>query len=167
MVVPADLLQHGWPLWAAVSGTLAAGLGIGLLGAASVLILNIPSFIVTFAFMGIAYAAALVISGGDRISLPASSALPKLATGEIFGVPYQIVLALALLAVGTLGLRHLTIGRRLYAVGGNPEAARLSGLSIPRDGLPSPSAFPGCSPRSPPSSTPRALSAGIRLALAT
>jgi ribose transport system permease protein len=134
-VVLAGLLQHGWPLWAAVSGTLAAGSGIGLLSGASVVILNIPSFIVTFAFMGIAYAAGLVISGGDRIGLPASSALPKLATGEIFGVPYQIVLALALLGVGTLGLRHLTIGRRLYAVGGNSEAARLSGLSIPRTTL--------------------------------
>ena len=55
-VVLADLLQHGWPLWAAVSGTLVAGLGIGLLSGASVLILNNPSFNVTFPFMAIAYA---------------------------------------------------------------------------------------------------------------
>ena len=131
-VVLAELMHHGWPLWGAVLATLAAGLGIGLLSGASVLILKIPSFIVTFAFMGIAYAAGLVISGGDRIGLPAGSALPQLATGEIFGVPYQIVLALILLVVGTLALQHLTIGRHLYAVGGNPEAARLSGLSIRR-----------------------------------
>jgi ribose transport system permease protein len=111
---------------------LATGLGVGILSGASVLILKIPSFIVTFAFMGIANAAGLVISGGDRIGLPVGSALPQLATAEIFGVPYQIVLALMLLAIGTFGLQHLTIGRHLSAVGGNSEAARLSGFSIRR-----------------------------------
>ena len=129
-VVLASLLEHGWPLWAGVLATLAAGLSFGALSGVSVLALRIPSFIVTFAFMGIAFATGLVISGGNRIGLPAGSLLPQLATGEIFGIPYQVVLALVLLALGTFVLRHLPIGRRLYAVGGNAEAARLSGVSI-------------------------------------
>lgn len=129
-VVLASLLKFGLPLWAAVPATLAAGLSVGLLNGASVLALRIPSFIVTFAFMGIAFAIGLVISGGDRIALPAGSLLPQLATGEAFGVPYQILLALILLAIGSSALSHFRVGRRLYAVGGNPEAARLSGVSI-------------------------------------
>ena len=134
-VILAGLLQQGWPLLLAVPVTLGAGLGIGLLSGASVLLLRIPSFIVTFAFMGIAYAAGLVISGGDRIGLPTGSALPQLATGELLGIPFQIILALAMLLVGTLALGHLATGRHLYAVGGNAEAARLSGISIHRTTL--------------------------------
>ncbi|HTW28295.1 MAG TPA: ABC transporter permease [Acetobacteraceae bacterium] len=134
-VVLAALLQQGWPLAGAIAATLATGLGTGVLSGASVLLLRIPSFIVTFAFMGIAFAAGLVISGGNRIGLPTGSALPELASGGILGVPYQIILAGALLILGTLGLRHLTIGRHLYAVGGNPEAARLSGISLSRTTL--------------------------------
>jgi ribose transport system permease protein len=134
-VVMASLLQEGWALWAATLATLATGLGIGVLSGASVIALRIPSFIVTFAFMGIAFAAGLVISGGDRIGLPAGSALPQLASGAFLGVPWQIILALVLLVIGTLALRHLPAGRRLYAVGGNQEAARLSGISIARTTL--------------------------------
>jgi ribose transport system permease protein len=115
-----------------VAATLAAGLGVGVLSGAGTVLLRIPSFIVTFAFMGIAYAAGLVMSGGDRIALPDGSVLPRLASGELGGVPYQIYLAATLLILGTLGLRHLRTGRHLYAVGGNAEAARLSGLSIGR-----------------------------------
>jgi len=129
-VVLASLLEHGWPLWAGVLATLTAGLSFGVLSGVSVLALRIPSFIVTFAFMGIAFAIGLVISGGNRIGLPAGSVLPQLATGEFFGVPYQVFLALILLVLGTFVLKRLPVGRHLYAVGGNPEAARLSGVSI-------------------------------------
>ena len=134
-VILAALLNLGVPLWASVLATLAAGLGIGLINGAAVLLLNIPSFIVTFAVMGIASSAGLMISGGNRIGLPADSMLPGLASGGVLGVPYQILLALTLLAGGTFALRHLRTGRHLYAVGGNPEAARLSGLSVRRSTL--------------------------------
>jgi ribose transport system permease protein len=131
-VILAALLQAGWPLWGAVTATLASGLGVGILNGAGVMILKIPSFIVTFAFMGICFATGLMISGGNRIGLPSGSLLPQLASGQLWGAPLQIILALALLVAGTFALRHLPIGRHLYAVGGNPEAARLSGVSVGR-----------------------------------
>jgi ribose transport system permease protein len=134
-VVLAILLQQGCPLTIAVICTLAGGLAIGLLNGACTLLLRIPSFIVTFAIMGIASAVGLVVSGGDRISLPSGSVLPALATGTVLGLPGQIMLALLLLILGTLALQHLTMGRHLYAVGGNKEAARLSGISIWRANL--------------------------------
>ncbi len=134
-VVLASLLQAGVPSWAAVPATLCTGLGIGLLNGAAVLLLNIPSFIVTFAVTGIASSIGLLVSGGNRIGLPPGCALPRLASGGIAGVPYQILLAAALLAAGSFALRHLRTGRYLYAVGGNREAARLSGISITRTTL--------------------------------
>lgn len=131
-VVLAALLVSGWPLLIAVVVTLLSGLAIGVLSGACVILLRIPSFIVTFAWMGIAYSAGLVTSGGNRISLPSSSGLPALAAADFLGLPYQVWLALALLVAGTFFLNHVRIGRHLYALGGNKEATRLSGISLTR-----------------------------------
>ena len=134
-VVLAMLLHQGWPLGISLAATAATGLGIGLLNGLSVLLLRIPSFIVTFSFMGIAFAAALALSGGDRIGVPSDSILPQLAAGTLAGVPYQIILAAVLLVLGTLALGHLPAARHLYAFGGGPEASRLSGISVWRTTL--------------------------------
>ena len=129
-VILATLLQLGVPLTVATLLTVTVGLGVGVLNGALVLILKIPSFIVTFAMIGVAFSAALTLSGGNRIALPSSSPLPMLATSEFIGIPFQIILALVLLLIGSVGLRYLPTGRHLYAIGGNAEAARLSGISI-------------------------------------
>lgn len=131
-VVLAALLVAGWPLIVAIGAALLSGLIIGVLSGACVVWLRIPSFIVTFAWMGVAYSVGLVSSGGNRISLPTGSSLPALAAEGFIGIPYQLWLGLALLAGGTIFLNHVRIGRYLYAMGGNKEAARLSGISIRR-----------------------------------
>ncbi len=129
-VVLATMLTDGMPLWLAVLGALAAGLTTGLLNGLGAVVLRVPSFIVTFATMGLAYSIGLVISDGNRISLPTASMLPKLATATILGVPIQIWLAAVLLLVGSLFLRFVRSGRYLFAVGGNREASRLSGVPV-------------------------------------
>jgi ribose transport system permease protein len=116
----------------AVALTLVAATATGILNGVIVSYLKIPSFITTFGMMGLEVSIALVISGGNRISLPTSSALPALASSSVVGVPYQIWLVIFVVVVGTFFLRHYAIGRHLYAVGSNPSAARLSGVSVPR-----------------------------------
>ena len=131
-VVLAVLLAAGWPLYAAIAATLLSGLAIGVLSGASTLYLRIPSFIVTFAFMGIAYAIGLTVADGNRIPIAANTGLGWLVSGSLLGVSPQVWLALGLLVAGTSFLRHSRTGRHLYAVGGNPEAARLPGVPVGR-----------------------------------
>jgi ribose transport system permease protein len=131
-VVLASLLTLGVPLPLAVALTVLTGFAVGLSNGAAVHLLRIPSFIGTFGVMGVASAAGLMLSGGNRIGLPPGSPLRELAEGGIAGLPYQTMLALGLLAGGTFFLRNIPVGRHLYALGGNPGAARLSGLNVGR-----------------------------------
>jgi ribose transport system permease protein len=131
-VVLASLLTFGAPLPFAIAATVLTGFAAGLLNGAAVHLLRIPSFIATFGVMGIASAAGLMMSGGNRIGLPPGSPLRQLAEGGVAGLPYQTMLALGLLAAGTFFLRNIAVGRHLYALGGNPGAARLSGLDVGR-----------------------------------
>jgi rhamnose transport system permease protein len=56
----------------------------------------------------------------------------KLGSGSIVGVPILVLIALVLLAVAAWGMRNLRSGRELYAIGSNPDAARLSGIPVGR-----------------------------------
>jgi ribose transport system permease protein len=72
---------------------------------------------------------ALKLSNGTPIAgLPADFTL--IATTRVAGVPLPLVIALVLLLLVFLFLRYTRLGRNLYAVGGNPQAARLAGINI-------------------------------------
>src|ERR1700733_1664800 len=84
-VVLASLLTLGVPLPLAVALTVLTGFAVGLSNGAAVHLLRIPSFIGTFGVMGVASAAGLMLSGGNRIGLPPGSPLRELAEGGIAG----------------------------------------------------------------------------------
>ncbi len=117
-----------------VACSLAAIAVCALIGAVCgslVAYLDIPPFIVTLSFMLIASGMAYTLSRGESID-----ALPKgfewLGSGTLMGIPNTIWLLAGLYAVAHIMMRHMVYGRCVYAVGGNREAARLSGLSVPR-----------------------------------
>jgi ribose transport system permease protein len=74
---------------------------------------------------------ALVLTGGSlvRTTDPSFSALGR---GEIFGVKYVVLIFLLVVAVGWFLLSRTAFGRYIYAVGGNPDAAHLSGVRVHR-----------------------------------
>ncbi|MDA8296659.1 MAG: ABC transporter permease [Actinomycetota bacterium] len=123
-------VQH-WPIGAAIAGSLALGLACGLVNGAIIATTKLSGFIVTLAtgtaFTGIAY--------GITSSIPYSniaSVLTNLGQGRAAFFSYLLLPAIAMtLAVGA-GFRWLPIGRSLLAVGGNKDAAVLSGLSEKR-----------------------------------
>ncbi len=123
-------VQH-WPIGAAIAGSLALGLVCGLLNGVIIAMTKLSGFIVTLAtgtaFTGIAY--------GITSSIPYSniaSVLTTLGQGRAAFFSYLVLPAIAMtLAVGA-GFRWLPIGRSLLAVGGNRDAAVLSGLSQKR-----------------------------------
>jgi ribose/xylose/arabinose/galactoside ABC-type transport system permease subunit len=131
-VVVTLALVHPLPLVLALVLTVVVTTACGIASGLAVAYLGLPSFIVTFGMLGLQGGAALVISGGNRISMPTTSSLPTLASGVVLGVPYQIWLTLILLVLGSAFLRYVRAGRHLYAVGSNLNAARLSGVPVQR-----------------------------------
>jgi rhamnose transport system permease protein len=129
------LLQNnpGTPLpFALLAGVLVGGI-CGLVNAAIIALGNVPPLVATlgtlYIFRGLVY----FWAGGARIN---ASDLPRsfldFGTARILGVPYLILIALIVLVVVGLFLRHYRAGRDLYAIGSSPEAARLAGVRTRR-----------------------------------
>lgn len=121
----------------AIGMTLAAMGGIAACGAAGfstglmVAAFRLPPFIVTLAMMLIIRGVANVISDQRTIhEIPAS--FEVLGKGYVMGIPYSVLLMFALYGVAHFVMTRTTLGRQIYAVGGNAEAARLSGVMVQR-----------------------------------
>jgi ribose/xylose/arabinose/galactoside ABC-type transport system permease subunit len=108
---------------------LATGLACGVLNGAFISLGGLPPFIVTLGMMSIARGAALVFTEGRPVS-GFDPTFRALATGEVGGVPAPIVVTIVVYLVAHLVLTRTTFGRYVYAIGGNEEATRLSGVAV-------------------------------------
>jgi fructose transport system permease protein len=126
--------QLGLPVPLAVAGGIGVTTLFGALNGILVTAVRLPPFIVTLGTLNIAFAITQLYSRSQTVTgLPdAMSALG--GTFRIGGtrIVYGAVLMLALYALAWYALRHTAAGRHVYAVGGNPEAARLTGIATPR-----------------------------------
>lgn len=120
----------GVPLAVFCSLAVAAILGIG--NGLIVSYLGISAFIATLATGSIITGALLGISASTTIISGIPNAFMAIGQNSIFGVPNPVVIMLAIGIVLWLLLEHTQIGRHLYAIGGNAEASRLSGLAVKR-----------------------------------
>ena len=117
-----------WPI--VLLGAIGAGAVVGLVNGWFTTRLGMPSFVATLAMLGIARGVALLITQGKPIyGLP--DTIAWLGQGELWIVPVPIVLAALILAALHFALSRTRFGLNVYAVGGNPEAARLSGVDVP------------------------------------
>lgn len=116
---------------------LASGAAFGLVNGAVSSAFRIPSFVVTLAMMSFARGLARLVFGGVAIPLLATSqggSAPEeaffvnLRVGGMVPVPALLMFAVAIIT--SLGLRYTPYGRHVYAVGGNPVAAHLSGVRV-------------------------------------
>lgn len=90
---------------------------------------NIAPFIATLGVMMIARGLAFMITGGFSVyQVPAS--LPWLGQGRSLGIPNTVILLVILYTIAHIFMSRTAMGRRIYAVGGNKEAARLSGVPV-------------------------------------
>lgn len=116
--------------WSVAVGFLAAMACCALIGAAAGLFVarfNLAPFIVTLSVMMMARGLAFLITGGYSI-YQTPPALPWLGQGRTLGVPNTVLLLVLLYAAAHVFMSHTRLGRHIYAVGGNPETARLSGV---------------------------------------
>lgn len=131
-VALAIQLQAGIPVGIAVISTLA---GCFLLGFAlnGLLIgrLGFNFFVVTLATLSILRGAALLLSNGLSASTFEWPLVQFLGDGNLAGVPVPAVITLVFYVLAYVVLRNTQFGRMVYAVGGNAEAARLSGIDVP------------------------------------
>ena len=128
-VVLGMSLRGNQSLAIALPVTLAIGALCGLVNGALVSVGGLPPFIVTLGTMSIARGAALLVTEGRPISgFPASFRV--LATGRAGFVPAPVVATAVVYVIAHLVLTRTTFGRYVYAIGGNEEATRLSGVAV-------------------------------------
>ena len=122
-------LQAGAAVPVAISLALAVGLGCGLVNGVLVTFGRLPPFIATLGMMSVARGAALMLAEGRPIS-GFDDGFRMLATGRVLMMPAPVIIAGLIYAVAHFVLGHTVFGRSTYAIGGNEEAARLSGVHV-------------------------------------
>ncbi|WP_421695965.1 ABC transporter permease [Aestuariivirga sp.] len=122
-----NTIGYGWPL--AVLAAVAIGLLGGLLQGVAITRLKVPAFVVTLGGMSVFRGAALLFAAGGPIS-GFDPGFTWWGQGKIFSVPVPVIIFLVAAIIAHIVLSYTRYGRRIYAVGGNPEAARLAGLNV-------------------------------------
>lgn len=125
--------SQGLPTWLAVVLAIGTGILCGLVSGALVSFGKLPPFIATLAMLSIGRGLALVISQGSPIEIPDSVARLGDTLGGWLPVPVIVMIAMGLITGAVLARTYA--GRAMYAIGGNEEAARLSGIRVKRQKL--------------------------------
>ena len=125
------IMMKNWGLSVALTLVLSlifAGL-IGLINGALISLLNLPPFIATLGMMSIARGAAYTVTGGQPLyTMPSSFTAISSRVGN---VPlYTILIMAAVFLLGWYCLRYTRVGRFTYAIGGNENCAKLSGINL-------------------------------------
>ncbi len=120
-----------WPPATLLS--LLVGVACGLVNAVLIAYGRLPPFIATLAMLGIARGLALVISEGSPIPMPDAVTHLGDTAGGVLPVPVIVMVVMGVIAAVILNRTYA--GRAMYAIGGNEEAARLSGIKVGRQKL--------------------------------
>jgi len=134
--VIGGILMHdqGWSMWPAVLLMVLAGAACGLVNGLIVTLGDIPPFIVTLGTMQIFRGAALQLTDGKPI-FDLTATHPRFdiwGTRELFGVPSPVIITGVVFLAAFLILRYTRLGLYTYAIGGNEQATRFSGVHIDR-----------------------------------
>ena len=124
----------GVPILLAVVMILALGLLLGLINGVLSAYLRIPSFITTLAALSAFRGVAFMFNNGSPVS-QVSPWLEPIFYGTLLGAPLPLLYVIIVYVIAFWFLRYTAPGRAIYAVGGNPNAARLSGIDVRRTQL--------------------------------
>lgn len=128
-VVLASVLDTHLPLVTAILTGLGVGLVCGLVNGLLITYGNLPPFISTLGMMSVARGAALMYTQGRPIS-GFSEPFRQIANGEVLHIPAPVIIMAVVYVVAHFVLTRTKLGRYSYAIGGNEEAAVLSGVNV-------------------------------------
>jgi ribose/xylose/arabinose/galactoside ABC-type transport system permease subunit len=117
------------PWYWALAGSVLIGLLAGTVNGVCITKLKVPAFVVTLGGLSAYRGTALIVSDGGPIS-GFNEAYRWIGQGKIGMVPIPVIIFLVLIVLCHIVLKYTVYGRYIYSVGGNPEAARLSGINI-------------------------------------
>jgi ribose transport system permease protein len=123
-------VSHVTP-WLALGMGVGFALAVGLLQGLLITSLKMPPFIITLGSFNLLVGFAQVLDNGSAISVDGTG-WDWIYTGTILTIPIPFVIAFAVFLVGWVVLRYMRLGRYTYAIGGNEQAVRLSGVPVDR-----------------------------------
>lgn len=129
-MMAAAMVDYGIPWFGAILIGVVIGATLGLINGIIISYLKLPAIIVTLAMMQIPRGLALLYTGGYPLNgLPSS--FSNIGRGYLFNIiPIPVVIMAIVYILAYIILNHLPIGRYIYAIGGNEEAVRLSGIKV-------------------------------------
>ena len=128
-VSAAIAATKGAPLPVVVLVALGVGALTGIVNGSLIAWLRVPPFVATLAMLTVARGLSFIISGGRSIGGMPSS-FGALGRAVVFGVPAPVLVMVAVMAGGAFVLSRMVLGRHIYALGGNAEAAWLAGIRV-------------------------------------
>lgn len=111
---------------------VAIGAVVGLINGLVVTLMNVNALVATLGVGTVAVGVNYAVAGGTPVGLPDPAGFIQLTLGRFLGVPYPVYMMLGLAAVLWFVLNRTVLGQSMQAVGGNPVAARLSGIRVER-----------------------------------
>lgn len=115
-----------------VLGGLALGALVGIIHGVVISTFDVPPFLITLASQNIVYGIAQIFTGNNVIACMEPASFAFLGGGRLLGIPFSIWILAAMTVVSYIILNKTVFGRQIYAVGGNSEASRLSGVHSTR-----------------------------------
>lgn len=129
--VGATILANGGNQAVATVAALGIGLGIGVANGVLVAVLRVNAFIATLGTYLIFYGVAYVYTGSATVGFPVSE-WGFYGRDSFGGIPVSVIILVVLAAIVILVLHFTVFGRGVYAIGGNPQAARMAGIPVKR-----------------------------------
>lgn len=123
------LMEAGVGMIPAIIMALLLGAVIGLINGTIISTTGMPAFIVTLSMQGVIRGVAYIITDGRSVA-SGNKVFTSMGNGYLFGIPNPIYIMVIVMAIVSVILYKTKFGRRMYAVGGNPLAARFSGIKI-------------------------------------
>ncbi|MFN8677131.1 MAG: ABC transporter permease [Thermomicrobiales bacterium] len=124
------LLVNGWPSPLAILAGLTIGTAFGACNGLLITRVGLPPFIATLGTLSIGRGLIYVVTQGYPVTAPRDELLLQIGQGYVGQIPMPVIIMVVVTILATLFLGKTTLGRYIYAVGGNEEAARLAGINV-------------------------------------
>lgn len=131
-IVTGMTLAAGYPMWVAIAAGLVTALVVGAVNGSLISYLRLSPFVVTLGMLSIARSLALVVSNNKMFYEfgPDEEAFLWLGGGQTLGIANPVLILIVLTAIFAFVLNFTQWGRHVYAIGGNEQAARLTGIPV-------------------------------------